>query len=241
MDDAGTFVIACDSVGGIGPKPADTYRVDAWTTAHFATRVPLLEVLCVGAQPAVVVNTLSVESEGIGAEMIASVRDSAARVGVPATAVTGSTEDNVLTTATGIGVTVIGHLPANHRPFGSSVEGDVLLCVGLPRSAPKFALRQDHPDLVTLEEVRAALDSSTVHDALPVGSKGLAWEGPQIAQAAGLRLRWRNDHGVDVTASGGPSSCVLFSCDPDDLSILQACFAPERPAQVVADIESVPS
>jgi len=54
----GSLVIACDSIGGIGPKPADTIAADARTTAHFGVRVPLLEVLCAGARPIALVDTL---------------------------------------------------------------------------------------------------------------------------------------------------------------------------------------
>ncbi|MGH3655731.1 MAG: hypothetical protein ACRDUA_03640, partial [Micromonosporaceae bacterium] len=89
------MVVACDSVGGIGPKPADTVTVPGSTTAHFAARVPILEVLCSGADPVVVVNTLCVEMDPLGIEMIAAVRELAARAGVAPDAVTGSTEDNV--------------------------------------------------------------------------------------------------------------------------------------------------
>ncbi|WP_163541352.1 AIR synthase related protein [Occultella kanbiaonis] len=239
LDGGGPLVIACDSVGGIGPKPADTFRADPWTTAHFATRVPLLEVLCTGAQPVVVVNTLSVARAGIGEEMIAAVRQLATRVGVTPDGVTGSTEDNVATNATGIGVTVVAALPAGAGPLGGgSRAGDVVLCAGLPRSAPEFTLYSGHPDLVDLAEVRAAVASGLVHDALPVGSKGLSWEGPQLAASAGLTIRWRAARPVDLGASGGPSSCVLLACAAPDEAALRALFAPSLPVHAVADLEA---
>ena len=34
------LVVATDSIGGIGPKPADTVAADAATVAHFGLRVP---------------------------------------------------------------------------------------------------------------------------------------------------------------------------------------------------------
>lgn len=55
---AGRLVIACDAVGGIGSRPGDSYPADPTWCAHLAARVPLLEVLCGGAQPMVLVNTL---------------------------------------------------------------------------------------------------------------------------------------------------------------------------------------
>ncbi|MDQ7992185.1 MAG: AIR synthase related protein, partial [Propionicimonas sp.] len=106
----GDLVVVTDSVGGIGPKPADTVPADAATAAHFALRVPLLEVLCAGARPIAVVDALCVELSPTGEAMIAEIRRLAGEAGVPPAAITGSTEENVATVATGVGVTVLGRL-----------------------------------------------------------------------------------------------------------------------------------
>ncbi|MCB0884595.1 MAG: transcriptional regulator, partial [Propionibacteriaceae bacterium] len=70
FESASRLVLACDSIGGIGPKPADSVSVDARTVAHFGVRVPLLEVLCSGARPIALVNALCVERDPTGQEMI---------------------------------------------------------------------------------------------------------------------------------------------------------------------------
>lgn len=134
------LVVACDSVGGIGSKPADSHYVAAADTAHFAARVPLLELLAAGARPALVVDTLCVESEPTGAAMAAAVRELAVAVGLddPA-AVTGSTEDNVITQATGVGVTVIGSARPTDLRVGRSGPGDDVVCLG------PAAVRADPP------------------------------------------------------------------------------------------------
>lgn len=231
----GSLVIACDSVGGIGPKPNDTVHTAAATTAHFATRVALLEVLCAGARPTLVVDTLSVEAEPLGKEMIQAVVELVAEVGLAADRVTGTTEDNVVTYATGIGVTVIGEV-ADELRAGSSRDGDVVVCLGAPRSAPEDQLYVGHPDLVGIAELTALLTTDLVRDALPVGSKGLAWEVPQLAVAAGLSVEWRADAGVPRDRSAGPSSCVLVSCRPADAPAVRACFPDTLPTAVVADL-----
>lgn len=249
VEEAGArFVMACDSVGGIGPKPADTFQIDAASTGHFATRVPLLEIICAGAQPLVVVNNLCVEAEPTGREMIQAVRDLAATVGVPAENVTGSTEDNVETRSTGIGVTVLGVLPgpgsapdgAGRARPGGGQAGDVVACLGLPRSAPADRLYIGHPDLVDLGELSAALASGLIHDALPVGSKGLAWEAPLLAQTAGLDLVWDEARPVPIERTGGPSSCVLIACAPDDLPAVRSHFAATLPIHVVGTLREQP-
>lgn len=229
------LVVATDSIGGIGPKPADTVYADAATVAHFALRVPLLEVLCAGAEPIAVIDDLCVELEPLGAQMIAEIWRLSAEAGVPPEAITGSTEDNVTTVATGIGVTVLGRLNPGRRVGAGSLPGDVVVCAGLPISAPRHEVFIGHPGQVPVAGVVAALASGLVHDALPVGSKGLAWEVPHLAQADGLSVNWRSDHGLAVNDSAGPSSCVLFSCAPADLDALRDLLA-GAPAVVVAEL-----
>ena len=234
---ADDIVVATDSIGGIGPKPADTVYADAATVAHFALRVPLLEVLCAGARPIAVIDDLCVELEPTGRLMIAEIRRLAAEAGVPEDAVTGSTEDNVVTTATGIGVTVLGRLPEGGQVGGGSRPGDVVLCAGLPISAPRDDIYIGHPDQVPVASVSAALATGLVHDALPVGSKGLAWEVPQLAASAGLAHEWLAEPGVSRTDSGGPASCVLFSCDPESMAAIRRALGSGTPLQPVARLQ----
>ena len=56
-----------------------------------------------------------------------------------------------------------------------------------------------------------------------------------MAAADGLRIDWRPDHGLSLTDSGGPSSCVLFSCSPDDLDVLRGHLG-DAPVTVVAEL-----
>ena len=227
------LVVATDSTGGIGPKPADTVSADAATVAHFALRVPLLEVLCAGATPVLVIDDLCVELEPTGLQMIAEIHRLAGAAGLPPDAVTGSTEDNVATTATGVGGTVLGRLDpsAPSRPGGGR-PGDVVLCAGLPISAPRDHVYIGHPDQVSVAAVVVAVASGLVHDALPVGSKGLEWEVPQLAASAGLGFTWYPSP-VSVSDSGGPSSCVLLSAPPEAVGELRAILDP-APVHVVA-------
>jgi len=232
LDDG--IVVATDSIGGIGPKPADTVASDPVTVAHFALRVPLLEIICVGARPIAVIDDLCVELHPTGEPMMAEIRRLAAEAGVPSDAVTGSTEENVATNATGIGVTVLGRLPEGSRVEAQSQPGDVVLCAGLPVSAPRDRIVVGHPAQVPVASVRAAITSGLVHDAVPVGSKGLAWEVPQLADPAGLRPVWVDDTPVSRTDSGGPSSCVLLSCAPASVDRLRTIIGAAVPLHRVA-------
>lgn len=229
-----SLVVACDSVGGIGSMPADVFAAPAVTTAHFAARVPLMEVLCAGAQPIVVINTLT--HDRIAARpLIEEIKRMAAECGVPAQAVTGSTEDNVRAAATGIGVVVIGQLMSSLRSGGARA-GDVVVCAGWPRSAPTDTLFPGHPDQISLAETSALASSEWVHDLLPVGSRGALWEVKQMARSAGLSAAWHPDHSVPPSASGGPSSCLLLACDSTHVATLRELVSSQLPWHVVATL-----
>lgn len=225
------LVVACDSIGGIGPKPADHVAVDARTTAHFGVRVPLLEVLCAGARPIALADALCVERNPTGQPMIDEIRDLAAQAGIPADAVTGSTEENVRTQATGIGVTVIGVL---EDQLPRARTGDVVVCLGLPISAPDDDIHIGHPAQVSIAEVRRVLASGLVHDALPVGSRGVGREVDDMAASAGLLAERLLDCAVDTQRSGGPASCVLVACTATSVANVVELLDEGRPWAVVA-------
>ena len=235
----GTLVIASDSVGGIGRKPADTVPASAQTVAHFALRVPLLEVICSGAQPIAVINDLCVELEPTGRRMIKEILRLAGEAGISPDAVTGSTEDNVVTRATGVGVTVLGRSPAGGLLSGRARAGDFVVCAGLPLSAPHDDVRIGHPSQVSVAAVLAAIASGLVHDALPVGSKGIAWEVGQLADSAGLGYGWLDPGEVSLTASGGPASCVLLSCDLSSVAALTRLLGRGTPVRALARLVAV--
>ncbi len=215
----GDLVIACDSCGGIGPKDCDTVMADAATTAHFALRVPLLEVLCSGARPVGVVDALCVERDPTGQLMVDEMVRMAAQVGLSADAVGGSTEENVPTRATGVGTMVLGRLDApGQLRSGGGRPGDVVLCLGLPLSAPRDRIVIGHPQQVSVAQVLAVAGSGLAHDMLPVGSRGTAFEVAQLADSAGLRALWVEPSPLRREDSGGPASCVLVSCSPADAS-----------------------
>ena len=238
VDGSPPLVIACDSVGGIGPRPADLVRVPADVVAHFAARVPLLEVLCSGARPVALINTLC-HDMAEATVFINTFRAVASEVGIRPDAVTGSTEENVPSPATGVGVTVIGTL-AGDLLTGGGRPGDVVICVGWPRSAPHDEVFIGHPDIVPLSTVQALVTTGAVHDALPVGSRGIGYEAGQLAESSGCALTWL-PHPLPLDASGGPASCVLFACDPASVPDLRNTVPGHVPWHPVAELTAKPT
>lgn len=226
------MVIACDSDGGIGPKEKDLVQVPGEVLGHFAARVPLMEILASGAVPALVVNTLAVEMEPTGLTIIAGIREETVAAGMDAERmVTGSTEDNVPTVQTGLGVVVIGFVTGEDFRPGKSISDDLVICVGSPKSAPDDEVTLDDPKIADTRCVRILAGLDFVHDILPVGSKGIAHEQSELAHCAGLTLIPREDPGVDIFKSAGPSTCVLASIPPDTIDKVRSAI--QQPVFIV--------
>lgn len=222
------LVIACDSVGAIGSKEHDAYAVEADVAGYFALRVPLAELLASGAEPAIIVDTLTVERSPTGDRIIAGMRRLAAEIGLAnPEALTGSTEDNVPTSSTGIGVTVIGFVsPDRFRP-GAARAGDTLAIVGMPKSAPAHTVWIGDPDQVSLAALKALGPESGVHDIVPVGSRGAAHEVAQLADGAGLEAVLNSSAAaVDLEASGGPATCAVVAIAPTAVGRLTRTMSP---------------
>jgi hypothetical protein len=216
LTDVDVLVIATDSHGGLGPKPSDTVAVSGWVLGRFAARVPLLEVIAAGATPTVLVDTLSVERDPTGEAILEGVRAEAASAGVSLDAVTGSTEDNVPTVATGVGVTVIGRARVDELRAGRARPRDVVVLIGRPKSAPADVFGPDDPDVLSIGALRAAMEVPGVHEALPIGSRGVATEVAALAQSAGARAEHAPDWPVAEDQSGGPSTAALVAASPTD-------------------------
>lgn len=217
------LVVACDSNGGIGPKAHDTVRTSGYELGRLAARVPLLETMACGATPILLIDTINVEREPTGAAIIAGVREEMRDAGMdPASALNGSTEDNVPTVATGVGIVVLGlAAEARFRP-GRARAGDALLCVGIPKSAPRFRVVSDDPAILRPSALRQLASVDSVGDILPVGSRGVAAEARDLAASASLTFVPNAAPAIDMTASGGPGTCCLITVSPDAISRMRA-------------------
>lgn len=207
-----SFVVAIDSDGGIGPKPLDVVQSDGYICGRFATRVPLMEILACGAVPVAAFDALAVEMEPLGREIIRGVRDELASIGLRTDfPLSGSTEDNVPTSQTGIGVMILGIVEELRFRPGRAGQRDTVYCVGVPKSGPRHAVVLGDPEIADAVAVFDAADVEGVHDILPVGSRGIANEASQLAASARRDFSVNSECPIDVNASAGPSTCFLVS------------------------------
>ncbi len=233
------LAVACDSLGGIGPKPGDLVPVSGYVVGRFACRVPLMELLALEADPVAVACCLCVEPEPLGREIIDGVRAEIAEAGLASTlAVTGSTEKNVATSQTGVGITVVG-LVSTPR-WGLARSGDLVGAVGEPRVGGAVSLEDSAvADIPTL---KLALHCPSCGDVVPVGSRGIAAEAADLAARSGLVFIEDPGSPLDLQASAGPASTFLVTLPRLGLPELERRLARSgRPFRVVGSLTATGS
>lgn len=223
------LVIACDSNASIGEKPHDALSKPYAEVGTSALKVPMMEVLAAGAVPILVINALCMEMEPSGRKFIEAMSGELKRCGFdPEMMLTGSTEDNVLTSQSGIGVTVIGLAYEERLRLGRSRAGDEVLCVGNPKGGVKIPYSEFDADIASISTVIALNDVAEVHEILPVGSKGVVYEARQLAQTAESEFQLADDlPSINLYDSAGASTAVLVSTLPAHVSnVVEAVSVP---------------
>ncbi|MFA5803944.1 MAG: AIR synthase related protein [Melioribacteraceae bacterium] len=216
------MITTCDSDGGIGPKKQDTVFSPAYDLGRLAARVPIMEMLSSGALPVLVVDTLCVEMDPVGKEIIRGVRDEVSEAGLNGDLVlTGSTEDNVVTYQTGVGVVVVGFVEKKDFRPGRSFEGDLVVCLGVPKSAPEYKVHYADNGIANTKLIKQLNSFDFIHDILPIGSKGISHEFRELAKSANLSPFYYEGITLDITKSGGPSTCCLVSLQKNKLDLLK--------------------
>jgi hypothetical protein len=197
---------------GNGFRKNDVVRVSNYLVGRFAMRVPLMEILCCGALPLAAFDMLTVPLDEGGQEIIRGLRDELVEGNLAEDfPLSGSTEENVPTSMTGVGTALLGLVHDEDFRPGTSRAGDVVLCAGLPKSGPDDEIRLDDKENVRQSHIRELLGSDGVHDLLPVGSRGVLYEAKEMATSAGLGFIASQEVDLDLKKSAGPSTCALVS------------------------------
>jgi AIR synthase related protein, N-terminal domain len=213
-----SLIIAVDSDGGIGPMPADTVECSEYDLGRFAVRVPLIEIIASGAFPLAAFDMLTLPMQPHGIEIIRGIRTELAEAGLGMDfPLSGSTEDNIPTTMTGVGTLVLGLVKEEDFRPGKSKAGDQVICLGLPKSAPEDVVSLQDIEIIKISELQKVAGLEIINDILPVGSRGVLHEAGQLAALAGLHFIPLTQSVVNLKKSAGPSTCALVSCQHDYL------------------------
>ena len=213
------MVVACDSIGAIGSKELDYIKVPGYFVGRAAVKVPLMEVLAAGADVVGVFNNLTVEMDPAGKEIIEGVIQELNTLGIQGEKIlNGSTEENIPTRQTGIGIVVLGIVRREALNIGNAQRGNLVINLGLPKVGEEVQRGgPDDPQVATPRLIKQLQKSSLVKEMLPVGSKGILHECQQLAKDASLEFNLFENLALDVKKSAGPSTCLLVVIDSNEL------------------------
>lgn len=217
------LVSAVDSCGGIGLLPRDALAAEPELVGEFTARTALLEVLAAGAIPSCASAAICNGPDTAG-RLLHGIRKILGEMPLVI-----STEKNMPTGMTALGVTVTGQCLFSALRMGTSRPGDLLCCAGLPLVGSELL----HSDvrLPSPTVIPQLLEFPGVHAVLPVGSGGIAAEAGVLAAESGLYARLDTQAGLDLNKSAGPSSCLLFSVRERALPVL-----PDIPVAVIGSL-----
>lgn len=214
LDEDLFMVVACDSAGGIGEKEKDVVKVSPYVLGRFTLRVALMEVMAVGAAPYAVTAAICSEPSPTGKDIIAGIKDELKLIELDLPIVI-STEKNIPTCQTGLGVTVIGTVNKKNLRINETKAGDKIYCIGIPKVGNEVSLKD--PDIADSKLVKEILNLPSLHDIIPVGSRGVKGEVQSLASYLGLSIMWESNLPVDIKKSAGPSTCVIVTCPKETI------------------------
>lgn len=191
-------------------KDLDTLKIKWSITGRLTTRVALLEVLSSGAVPQLMTVAISNEPYPTGERILKGVQEELDSAGLTTLPMAISTEKNMLTQQTGLGISVIGVSEKHLLRIGTTQSGDDVYCLGLPKVGPELNNPED-TEIVQVKDMQFLLDISGVRDIIPVGSRGILTEAQQLATNLNCQLIIDPACGLDLYKSAGPSTCLIFS------------------------------
>jgi hypothetical protein len=211
------LVTACDSCGAIGSKDLDIVKVPPDLVGRLTTRVALLEVLSAGSEPRVVTVAISSEPDPTGNRILEGVKQELGSAGFNNLPLVISTEKNIPTSQTGLGIGISGVCAKNDLRLGLSCPGDYVYCLGRPKVGNEITSADD-PEIVNAGDIVKLQNSNGVHDIIPVGSQGIQGEIIRLSNHMKLDFKGQRQDRIDLKKSAGPSTCVLFTCSEKQVS-----------------------
>ena len=212
------YVISCDSLGAIGNKENDVLKVDEEIVGRTTVKVALSEVLCVGAKPLVISDTLSVEMNPTGQKILKGIKNELEENGLSDVVFTGSTEENFPTSMTGIGITVIAKANIGDLKIKKVKAGMHVSLLGYSRVGSEVLGAKD---VLNLSDYIKISNSNKIVEAIPVGSKGVKYEIGILEKISGLKVEANFPQYLDVLKSGGPSTCCLVVHSEEDTASIK--------------------
>jgi hypothetical protein len=192
-------------------KQNDIVRFPPGIVGSFTARVALMEVLSVNALPKTISIAISNEPYPTGAEIIKGIAEELRSTGFEALPMAISTEKNIPTSQTALGITVVGSCKNDAIRVARSKPGDLVYCIGIPKVGNEIT-GTDDADVAQISHIKQLLMLNGVGDIVPVGSKGILAETEMLCKSTHCRFICKPEGNIDIHRSAGPSTCIVFTC-----------------------------
>jgi hypothetical protein len=206
------LIIAADSLGAIGMKPGDAVQATPELCGRMTARVCLMETLAVGAIPYALIALTCNEREPTGAGLLSGIKAELADSGYPDLSIGGSTEDNMATTMTALGITILSE--CKQPLWRLSRANDDVYLLGKPYVGEEVIVHM--AALPTPRQIRQLRGKTGIGDVIPCGSRGIAWELQVLEEETGLHTKFASEFDISMPGrSAGPATCaIVTSCLP---------------------------
>ena len=210
LDGEQVMVIACDSCGAFGSKSGDQVKVPPQIVGKYTARVAMMEVLALGAKPIAMTVNICNEPSPTGEGIMEGIAEEleAWQLVLP---ITISTEKNMPTTMTAIGVTLMGIAEKSELLLGKVSPGDLVYSVGLPKVGD--AVVTDQGEIADATVMKQLLHMGGIKEIVPVGSSGIKGELNKLAESYQLKFEVLNNERLDLEKSAGPCTVILVITD----------------------------
>lgn len=217
------LVTACDSCGGIGQKKGDIVKAPCYIVGKFTVRVCLMEMLSVNAIPIGMTVNICNEPEPTGSEIIRGIRDELGEIDIDIP-LTISTEKNMETSMTALGVTLFGRVKRDRLLLGRVETGDYVYILGEPLIGEEVL---NSPEKAcSSKDILELLKYKSIKEIIPVGSGGVGAELDKFLKETGFEIEYNSCHNIDMVKSGGPNTVSIIIAK--DAQFISGGFTPRE-------------
>jgi selenophosphate synthetase-related protein len=199
-------------------------------------RTVLIKVLSSGAQPIALIVNLSVEFFPTGSQVFQGMREEAHKINA-LEILEGHTEENVETTQTGMGITVLGICTEKELKIGMSLKNDLIVAVGEPKVGYEV-LNARARSIVMVEDVQKLSKMTFVHEIIPVGHEGIKGGLEMMQSSSGYKYKIEPEKDIDIEIeiekSAGPSTVVLVTVEEGSMEMLRRSV--KKPVRVIGRV-----
>jgi len=220
--------IACDSCGGIGYKEHDLVKASPQLTAYHTGKVVLAELMSMGFTPFILADGLAVEMNNTGRQLIEGFNEVLSKLSFNVH-LTGSTEENIKTVQTSMGVTCIGFCSKDKLKFKKTKTGDICLLVGLPMVGNEVLQNPDK--ILDIDDFEKLYLCDYINEMLPIGSRGIECELNDLLKDNKLKFEYESSISIDLKKSGGPSTSCLVTLRMENMGIIKGII--KKPINVI--------